>query len=740
LWTQASDGTLSPPSAPDDDRARAAADAASALAGFLRVAGFYDAEHPVTRQRRAELEVHLHTWHRAIDGDGIVAAAGETLLITGLDAGLTTDVAKGFCATLIQKSVVGLRVRARTPTKDLADLFGLLGESDRRVRAAGGVTTMYLERGARGIDVFEMDLDQLLSGAPIDRGALDPLVAKALTEVLALKARANRRGSAIAVTLERVTTPTSLGSMLDELIDGAAPGVSATSSKSTMSAASSSSAAGAPRSPLQGLSADELADIGGEAFAKCAAGAANSPEALAEAARVLSKALVRLSPDARFKLLTKIAKGPDGDVAAVGQQVQNPLLMSAIAQVVMGGERDSKLAHAIGSLLERMRPIERDRQKFIAELEQTARGAGKPLDSFFLEQLNETSQPTSVGALDLPIRETRTALIEVARLRQRGHQPDVVLRTFASLKEEDRLERSARLLSAFLSEERVVVPATLTTLRGVLSTPPTDPTMANTGGAVISALWWRAVRDGPGSPASVQLAEVARSPTGADWCIALLIELRGHRGPELADVLTDLVRAVASIHQNETFRRRLTEGLNGLSVGVLRQMERRVATVPATAVQAFILRAAMDSPAAALALAQTALRAPSVDVKEATVRVLGQCADGATIAFLRTAAGADGDVPSIAALLATKEDKAALFRLQRTAIEALGATRGAAAVVVLKELLHRTRLVGGADLDRMRPFVARALTINGTREARAVVEDGRSSKSRSVRLACGASV
>jgi hypothetical protein len=216
---------------------------------------------------------------------------------------------------------------------------------------------MYLERSARGIDVFEMDLDQLLSGAPIDRGALDPLVAKALTEVLALKARANRRGSAIAVTLERVTTPTSLGSMLDELIDGAAPGVSATSSRSAVSA---TAAAGAPRSPLQGLSADELADIGGEAFAKCAAGAANSPEALAEAARVLSKALVRLSPDARFKLLTKIAKGPDGDVAAVGQQVQNPLLMSAIAQVVMGGERDSKLAHSIGSLLERMRPIERD--------------------------------------------------------------------------------------------------------------------------------------------------------------------------------------------------------------------------------------------------------------------------------------------------------------------------------------------------------------------------------------------
>ena len=723
----------------DDDRAKAAGDAAIALAGFLRVAGFSDAEHPVTRQRRAELEVHLHTWHRAIDGDGIVAAAGETLLITGLDAGLTTDAAKGFCATLIQKSVVGLRVRARTPTKDLADLFGLLGESDRRVRAAGGVTKMYLERSARGIDVFEMDLDQLLSGAPIDRGALDPLVAKALTEVLALKARANRRGSAIAVTLERVTTPTSLGSMLDELIDGAAPGVSATSSKSTMSAAAAA-AAGAPRSPLQGLSADELADIGGEAFAKCAAGAANSPEALAEAARVLSKALVRLSPDARFKLLTKIAKGPDGDVAAVGQQVQNPLLMSAIAQVVMGGERDSKLAHSIGSLLERMRPIERDRQKFIAELEQTARSAGKPLDSFFLEQLNETSQPTSVGALDLPIRETRTALIEVARLRQRGHQPDVVLRTFASLKEEDRLERSARLLCAFLGEERVVVPATLTTLRGVLSTPPTDPTMADTGGAVISALWWRAVRDGPGSPASLQLAEVARSSTGADWCIALLIELRGHRGPELGDALTDLVRAVASIHQNETFRRRLTEGLNGLSVGVLRQMERRTATLPATAVQAFVLRAAIDSPTAALALAQSALRAPSVDVKEATVRVLGQCADGATIAFLRTAAGADGDVPSIAALLATKEDKAALFRLQRTAIEALGATRGAAAVVVLKEFLHRTRLVGGADLDRMRPFVAWVFTSNGTREARAVVEDGRSSKSRSVRLACGASV
>lgn len=726
---------MSPPStlpAAPAERAEAlrvaAVDVANALAGALRVVSFYDPEHPISRQRRAQLELLVQAWLDAIGGDGVVAAADNTLLLTGLKDGLQNESTRVFCSALIQKSVVGLRLRAPTSGRDIFELFTLIGESDRRIRVAGGVTKMYTERGARSIDVFEMDLDALLSGAPFDRGALDPLIAKALTEVLALKARSNRRGAAVAMTLERVSTPLSLGSLLDELIDGAAPGVAADAPKIGRS----------PSSALAGLSADELADIGGDAFEKCAREQTNSPEALAEAAKVLSSALVRLSPEARFRLLAKIAGGGQDGAAAVGREVTNPILMSAVMQVVMGGERDSKLATAIGGLLERMRPLEKDRQKFLEELDAGAKAQGRPLENMFALELNEMSQKTTFGALELPLRETRAALVEMAKLRQRGPQPDVVLKTFASLREEDRLERTARLLCTLLEEERVIVPATLTTVRSILATPPTDPTMAETGGAVISALWWRAMRDGPNSAAAQHLAEVARSPSGADWCIALLIELRGQRGPDLAALLVELLRMVATVHQTESFRRRLVDALHALDPAVIRQIERRVADLPTTASQAVILRAGRDGKSVALALGQLALRSPNAEVKEGVLRALALVADEAIILFLRRCAGGESDADCIQVLSAQKEDANGLFRLQRTAIEALGATKSADAVPALEELLLRTRLVGGGDLDRLRPFVGRALSINASREARLVLDNGRRHKSKPVRLACGA--
>ena len=88
-------------------------------------------------------------------------------------------------------------------------------------------------------------------------------------------------------------------------------------------------------------------------------------------------------------------------------------------------------------------------------------------------------------------------------------------------------------------------------------------------------------------------------------------------------------------------------------------------------------------------------------------------------------------------LFAQKETSLNLLRLQRAAIEALGATRVAAAVTTLHELLTRTRLVGGVEFDRLRGFAARALAVNNTREARAALDDAKRSKNRAVRLASG---
>jgi hypothetical protein len=714
-----------------------AEDVAAAFASAQRGATYYEADHPVVVQQRRDLEAAIRVWQVNANGDVLLGAAGEVLLLTGLDEGVANDAAKVLCASMISRSVIGFRLKSPTPTREIGELVAVLSENAKRVRSAGGVARILTERNVRSVIPTEMDLDALLSGAGVDPAGmgLDPLIGRALSETLALKKRDERKGAAVSLTLERVDNPASLGSLLDELIDGAAPGVADVADPKANNKKKSTTLQG----PLAGVNADELAELCAEAYGKVAK-QKQTAEQLTEAARVLSGALVRLSPAARFKLLQKIAAtDKEGSAAeAVGREVPNPILMSAMAQVVMGGERDSKLATAIGSLLERMRPLERDRQKLIDELDDTARNMGRPLDALFLQELNETSQKTTFGALDLPFRETQPGLAREAKLRQttRG-QPELVTRTFASLRPENRVTRTARLLVGMLDQERNVAPATLASVRTVLTLTATDPSLSGANAAMIHALWGRALRDGPNSPAAKQLADLASSPSGAEWCITLLEQLRSLRGVDTGTLLGDFVKAVLAVHEGETFRKRLVDALHALDRGVLRVVERRIAEFTPIGVQTLIVRAGRDSTAAALALAQAALRSANVEVKDAAVRSLALFPDDATLALLRKASGLDGDAVSAQTLYATKETDANVQRLQRAAVEALGATKTGAAVPILQELLMRTKLMGGADFDRLRGVAARALTMNNTREARAVLDDGKRSKNRAVRLACG---
>jgi hypothetical protein len=385
-----------------------------------------------------------------------------------------------------------------------------------------------------------------------------------------------------------------------------------------------------------------------------------------------------------------------------------------------------------------MRPIERERQKIIDELDDVARKNGRPLDGLFLQELNEISQRKTFGALDLPFRETRDSLAQAAKLRQTTKgQPEIVTRTFASLRTENKVERTARLLCTMLDRESTVVPATLGAVRTVLGMSATDPALHTAGGSIILSLWNRALRDGPSSPAAQQLADLAVSTTGPDWCIALLQQLRSLRGVDTAMLLCDFVKGVLAVHQGESFRRRLVESLSLLDRTVVRVLERRIAEFSPAGVNVLIVRAGKDAPTAALPLAQHALRAPNLEVKEAALRSLAPFAVEPVIAFLRRASGLEGEDQSALVMYAQKEKAENLFKLQRTAVEALGLSKSSLAVPSLAELLTRQKLMGGGDYDRMRPFAARALHINNTREARLVLDDGKRSKIRAVRLACG---
>lgn len=662
-------------------------------------------------------------------GDVVLGAPGDRLFASGgEEEGLGFETARALSELLVSRSVVGLTLRAPLLPRDVDLFLGCLAETATRLRAAGGVGRVLAERGVHSLAVTEIDFDKLLAGEKVDHGGVHPLIARAMKEALVLKGGVNPRGAAIQLAVDEVSTPDTLGSLLDELIDGAAPGVAEQPGPGT---------GGATPSALSGMSARELAEACTKGYKKLATGAAGDPQALAEAANVLSAALVRLSPQARFRMLQQIAEQTDAQASgAVGRAVPNPLLLSAISQVVMGGGRDSKLAAAIGNLLERLRPLEQDRQKFIEELDQHTSERGRPLERLFLQDIGEMSNMSTLGSLSLPFRETRPGLVQAARLRMASQrQPDLVARTFSSLRPENRRERLVRLYCAVLSGRQALGNDMLAAIRGMFATSAVDPVVITSSSELVRALWDRAIGDGPSSPAAGLLCEVVASETGPDWCIALLRQLGGRPGHDLAMLLFETLKAAVAAHPAESFLKRLTDALDEIDPTVMRAIDRRIAELPPAGVYVLLCRTGRQAPSAALSLARVALRDTPVPVRQTVLRALGQFPNPAMLDFLSKAAGLHGEPMARTALHAQVMPADALAALQAVATEALGVSRSPEAVPFLVALLN---LWGEAPGHPGCRLAARALEINNSAEAHLALSAGRRSRLRQVRLACGA--
>lgn len=658
----------------------------------------------------------------------VLGAPGDRLFVTGGDeAGLSFEVARALSEILVSRSIVGLTLRAPLLPRDVDIFLGCLSETATRLRAAGGVGKVLAERGVYSLAVTEIDFDKLLAGEKFDQAGVHPLIARAMKEALILKGGVNPRGAAIQLAVDEVTTPSTLGSLLDELIDGAAPGVAEVPGPNT---------GGATPSPLSGMSARELADACTKGYKKLTSGASNDPAALAEAANVLSAALVRLSPQARFRLLQQVAEQTDAQAGnALGRAVPNPILLSAISQVVMGGSRDSKLAAAIGNLLERLRPLETDRQKFIEELDQVSTERGRPLERLFLQDIGEMSNMSTLGSLSLPFRETRPSLVQAARMRMASQrQPELVARTFSSLKPENRRERLVRLYCAVLSGRQPLGNDMLSAIRGMFATSAVDPEVISSSSELIRALWERGILDGPGSQAAALLKDVVASETGPDWCIALFRQLGGRPGADLAMLLFETLKAAVAAHPNEKFVKRVVDALDEIDPTVMRVIDRRITELPPAGVYALITRTGRHTPSAALSLARVALRETPVPVRQVALRALAQFPNPGVLDFLSKAAGLHGEPMARTALLAAQAPADALEKLQAVATEALGASRSPEAVPFLVALLN----LHGEGMGLGCQLAARALEINNTAEAHLALAAGRRSRLRPVRMACGA--
>jgi hypothetical protein len=339
-----------------------------------------------------------------------------------------------------------------------------------------------------------------------------------------------------------------------------------------------------------------------------------------------------------------------------------------------------------------------------------------------------------MGSLDLPLRETRPQLIQAARVRLASErQPELIARTFATLRPVSQGERTVRLFCAVMKGQQELDGDMLGEIRDMFRTSAQDPGLATSGGELIRALWNRALQDGPESPAATQLVDVLVSETGQDWCIGLLRELRGDQGRDTAMLLFMVLKAVVEVHPSAQFRKRLIDGLDELDHNVQWELERRIGDLPPGGIGALVVRAGRHNPPAALALARSALRNPAFASKQAALRSLFQFPTPAALEFLGRAAGAEGDAAARVALQAQQVDAAGLEALERTAVETLGATRTTEAVQSLVGVLFRQGNLGNL---RMCTLAARALAINDTPEAQAALANGRRSPLPAVRQAC----
>ncbi len=241
------------------EAAAAALAAAGALAAGHRTISYYELQHPVSVEHRRTLDAAIRRWQRAVGGDCMLAAAGPSALVTGSEEPAANDSIRGLCDALVSRSVVAVRLRAPVVARDLDEFLLVMAETDQRVRAAGGVAKVLRGRGVQTVDVVEMDLEALLAGEPMDPTGMEPMVGKALMALLGFKKSEKRVGSVVEICLDRVTSVGSLGSVLDDLIDGAAPDAVAPGATRSGRAITAS---------MKGMNADELAEVCASAYGK----------------------------------------------------------------------------------------------------------------------------------------------------------------------------------------------------------------------------------------------------------------------------------------------------------------------------------------------------------------------------------------------------------------------------------------------------------------------------------------
>ncbi len=707
------------------NEARVLARVVATFTRAIRAMGYYDASHPVFEESKREAFSTLSTTWR--DRTVVTLGSAGRQLVIDVDGNTLADVhAADVAQRMFNLSVVAIRIHDVVTSDDLGALMKVLAEGAEKIRAAGGARALLEARGVQGIDVLEVDLAALFTGQSSDLGPLvngDPIAEIALRGVLRFKE--DDASEALSINLENLATPESLGEFLDELLNRAEPGVVASDPQEWGS-----------------LSEDDLADFAAQAYVTNQESIAGDPTALAKSARVLSHALVRLAPGARFALLRKLA-GKDTmestpheqAVARLGQQLGDGQITEAIASALVDRSSDSDTVRAIGNLIRRVRPVEAERRRLLADVDEDSISRKKPIDGVLWQQIqSQALSDPGFGLLEIDLEKRKQALTRAAQLRLRGQSPPVlgqdILHAFDQLSVSRRgaralatlLERPGRLAAGLVATAEATVAA--------LVDQDDDPSVLEVLGAMVR----RMDRDRDPYLRAV-LNQLLVGERGAVWSARLLSqffagEIRSTR--MMGELLLNALEGTGGREYQEV----LIERLARFDHAALLDLGEQATSADPVRVHHLVRAALRADSKVGVKIARIALKNPSYKAKELALKALVEAPSSDALGVLAQVAGWKGDKHVLALLGVKSVETLRIHKLQLAAVGALGLSRSAVAVKPLFELLTQKKLFESKELEEIRLGAAQALLTNGTPEARRALEEGVRHKKRSVRDVC----
>jgi hypothetical protein len=609
------------------------------------------------------------------------------------------------------------------------------------VRAAGGAAQLLAGARAAGVELVEVDFGAVFAGSRADLAPLigsDPIVERALMEVLRFREGAPDEGEALEINLDQLASAESLGGFLDELIEAAEPGVRREDDRDR------------PKRPGQGpllgkrgtrsLDIDEVAELAADAFF-ANQDRLDGEQELVRSAQVLADALVRLTPQARFALLRRLAgqEGADqpGQADALGRlasSIEPPMLIDALAGALFAEGEDSEVVKAVGNVLRRLRPVEAERADLLGLLDRAMSDRGKPMGGMLWQEVQARAlEQQGLGMLELNLGEAKLALSGHAEARRRGRLKAIPGQEVLSAIDGPALDPPAAVvLIEVLRDRRELHAGTFKAAQALIESLEQQG-QEQEAMELLGALVDRA-EIAPAPLLSEIVQGLLGGPQGERRSMALVRSGYAGRSRLMAEVL---LRAIEGA-DNRRLRDELLDRLSRFEPETLEALGELLIDATPVRISLAIQAGRRAASSVALSLARAALKNPHGRAKDVALKSLIDLPSGPAIALLGAAAGAKGEEGSrrILHLPASPQNDRRLLEMQLVAVGALGLTRVAEAVPPLVALLTRTSLISNRTEEDLRAEAARALATNGSPEAMQVLAAGAQHKKKNIREAC----